>query len=406
LWQIHLAFFVLALLLDVTGVMILAEWGGFLRILWILDTITVFAGAAHAFARGSYEARIMMVGITMFALFSLHDIFMAPLGIWLMPAGTVMFIISLGYILYHLFTENSRRLREYSRELEEKSRSLEQAKTELEEYSQTLEQKVLERTREVREKQAQLVQSSKMAALGSLVAGVAHEINTPVGAITSMHNTLVRAIDKLKDRIEVCVGTDEKARNTVLASLHAVDDANKVISSGTERVIEIVKRMRSFARLDEAELKDADINEGLEDTLTIIHHEIKHNVTVHKEYSEIPKISCYPGRLNQVFLNLLINAKQAIKGKGEIFLTTSRVGDRILIEIKDTGEGIPEEHLSRIFDPGFTTKGVGVGTGLGLSICYQIIKDHLGIKLDSEPGRGSTFTVILPMDLEKKLETP
>jgi signal transduction histidine kinase len=127
---------------------------------------------------------------------------------------------------------------------------------------------------------------------------------------------------------------------------------------------------------------------------------------VHKNYGDIPRISCYPGRLNQVFLNLLINAKQAIRGKGEIFITTYARDGRVFVEIKDSGVGIPKEKLGRIFDPGYTTKGVGVGTGLGLSICYQIIEGHRGeIKVESEPGQGTTFTVILPMDLEKRLAT-
>ncbi|MGB6864736.1 MAG: ATP-binding protein, partial [Candidatus Aminicenantaceae bacterium] len=316
------------------------------------------------------------------------------------------FIILLGYILYRRLTENSRRLKVYAKELEEKSERLVEAKVQLEEYSRTLEQKVEERTREVKEKQAQLVQSSKRAALGSLVAGVAHEINTPVGAINSMHNTLMRAVEKVKDDIEDCLKDTQKEYARIHSSLEVVDNANKVIQAGTERVIDIVKRLRSFARLDEAELKDADINEGIEDTLTIIHHQIKHEITVVKNYGDIPRISCFPGRLNQVFLNLLINARQSIEDKGTITISTYAKNNKVYVEIKDTGKGIAREHLAKIFDPGFTTKGVGVGTGLGLSICYQIIQDHHGeILVESDAGKGTTFTVILPTDLEKKLET-
>jgi signal transduction histidine kinase len=126
---------------------------------------------------------------------------------------------------------------------------------------------------------------------------------------------------------------------------------------------------------------------------------------VHKNYGDVPKLSCFPGHLNQVFLNIFINAKQAIRDKGEIFISTYGRDNRVFVEIRDTGEGIPKDRLDRIFDPGYTTKGVGVGTGLGLSICYQIIEDHRGeIKVESEPGKGTTFTVILPTDLEKQLE--
>jgi signal transduction histidine kinase len=174
-----------------------------------------------------------------------------------------------------------------------------------------------------------------------------------------------------------------------------------VINSGCERVTNIVRRLRSFARLDEAELKTANIHEGLEDTLTLIHHEIKRSITVHKEYGDIPPIPCYPGRLNQIYLNILINARQAIPDKGEIRIRTYEEGEKIHIAISDTGIGIPQDKISRIFDPGFTTKGVGVGTGLGLSIVYRIIQEHKGeIKVQSKVGEGSTFTIILPKNLD------
>ena len=156
----------------------------------------------------------------------------------------------------------------------------------------------------------------------------------------------------------------------------------------------------------EAELKEADLHEGLEDTLVLIHHEIKHNIEIVRNYGEIPSISCYPGRLNQVFLNILINAKQAIRDKGKISISTHQDNGKIFIEFADTGLGISKEKLSKVFDPGFTTKGVGVGTGLGLSICYQIIQDHHGeIRVDSEVDIGTTFTIILPINLDEILNT-
>jgi signal transduction histidine kinase len=194
---------------------------------------------------------------------------------------------------------------------------------------------------------------------------------------------------------------DIVASNASLGSaLKVVTEANRVIESGTQRVTEIVRRLRSFARLDQAELKKADIHEGLEDTLALIHHELKHNIVVKREYGAVPPIPCYPGRLNQVFLNLLNNARQAIRGKGEIAIRTCVLDQRVHVAVSDTGAGISPEHLRKIFDPGFTTKGVGVGTGLGLSICYQIVRDHRGeILVESEPGKGATFTVVLPMDL-------
>jgi PAS domain S-box-containing protein len=258
--------------------------------------------------------------------------------------------------------------------------------------------------RELRQAQAQLVQSEKMASLGGLVAGIAHEINTPVGAMTSMHDTLMRAIAKLKEHLketspEAFEG-DEK-----LKSLFAmIDESNQVIRSGSSRVAEIVRRLRSFARLDEAELKKVDVHEGLEDTLTLVHHEIKHNIQIVRSYGKLPLMAVFPSRLNQVFLNLINNARQAIRDKGTITIRTWVEDKTANIEFSDDGVGIPEENLRRVFDPGFTTKGVGIGTGLGLSICYQIVKDHRGrIDVESEVGKGATFTVRIPTNLDEIL---
>lgn len=252
----------------------------------------------------------------------------------------------------------------------------------------------------LRRAQSQLVQSEKMASLGMLVAGIAHEINSPVGAIASMHDTLVRAVRRLESKL-----TDSPLRKSddFTSLFGTISDANSVITTALSRVTEIVKRLRSFARLDEAELKSIDIHESIEDTLVILRHELKHGITVEKEYGTIPNVSCYPGRINQVFLNILKNASQAISPPGTISITTSADSESVSIVITDTGCGIPDESLKKIFDPGFTTKGVGVGTGLGLSITYQIIEDHSGtITADSKPGSGTTFRITLPLDLEKR----
>ncbi|MEZ5359766.1 MAG: ATP-binding protein [Candidatus Zixiibacteriota bacterium] len=254
--------------------------------------------------------------------------------------------------------------------------------------------------------QTQLIQSEKMASLGNLVAGVAHEINTPIGAVGSMHDTLRRAVDRIHATIESgCAKQDCPSCSEINKYITVIDDANKVISSGVSRVSEIVRKLRSFARLDEAELKTVDIHDGIEDTLSLIHHETKHGIKVEKNYGKIDPIPCFPGQLNQVFLNLLVNACQAMGGKGEITIITKQNDGRVFITIIDRGPGIPEERLTRIFDPGYTTKGVGVGTGLGLSICYRIIQSHRGeIKVTSKVGEGTTFTIILPTTLDKLLE--
>ena len=258
--------------------------------------------------------------------------------------------------------------------------------------------------RHLRETQAQLVQSAKMASLGKLVAGIAHEINTPIGAVNSMQDTLFRTLERLKKTIATQHAGEQIRTSKLEENLKILDESKKVINSGTERVINIVKRLRSFARLDEAELKTVDIHEGLEDTLTLIYHDIKHNIRMKKNYGDLPAVSCYPGRLNQVFLNILVNAKQAIKGKGTIEITTYTKQRNVYIKIRDTGEGISKENIKKVFDPGFTTKGVGVGTGLGLSICYQIMQDHRGeILVESEVNKGTTFTIVFPVDLDKKI---
>lgn len=258
--------------------------------------------------------------------------------------------------------------------------------------------------RELRETQAQLVQSEKMASLGSLVAGIAHEINTPVGAMTSMHDTLIRAIEKLKAHLKAQDQEGFENDEKLNALFGVIDDSNQVIKSGASRVGEIVRRLRSFARLDEAELKKVDVHEGLEDTLTLVHHEIKHHIEIVKDYGDVPPLSVYPSRLNQVFLNLLNNARQAIPEKGTITIRTAVEDGKAVITIGDDGVGIDPADLKKIFDPGFTTKGVGVGTGLGLSICYQIIQDHKGtIEAQSALDQGTTFTIRLPLNLDEIL---
>jgi PAS domain S-box-containing protein len=271
---------------------------------------------------------------------------------------------------------------------------------ELQLANQDLERKVQERTLELRQKQAQLVQSEKMAALGNLVAGVAHEINTPLGALHSNNDIFVRTFEKFKTLL-----TDESIPGSVRENdelrklLEAIDNLNSVSGTATGRIVNIVNSLRNFARLEEAEQKDADLHEGLESTLTLVHHQLKTRIEVVKKFGDIPYIRCYPNQLNQVFMNLLVNASQAIEDKGTITVSTGRRDpDKVVVEISDTGTGIPAEDLARIFDPGFTTKGVGVGTGLGLSIVFQIVDDHGGeIEVDSEVGKGSSFRVVLPV---------
>jgi signal transduction histidine kinase len=160
----------------------------------------------------------------------------------------------------------------------------------------------------------------------------------------------------------------------------------------------IVRDLRNFARLDEADFKEVNLNENIDSTLSLLQHELRDRIQVVKELSELPLVPCYPNRLNQVFMNLLLNAIQSITGKGEIRIQTRVEGPQVRVAIADSGSGIKAENLEKIFDPGFTTKGVGVGTGLGLSISARIIEDHRGtISVQSEVGKGTTFVVYLPL---------
>jgi signal transduction histidine kinase len=262
-----------------------------------------------------------------------------------------------------------------------------------------LEQKVEERTRALRQKQAQLIQAEKMAALGQLVAGVAHEINTPLGALKSNIDILTRSFPKIKNLMldpkipqQFLESSDVSNR---LASLEILNTHNQ---TAIDRIVMIVSSLRKFARLDEAELDEVDIHEGLDSTLILVQHQLKNRVDVRKNYGKLPLIKCYPNQLNQVFMNLLVNASHAIEGQGNIFIHTYHKADTAVVEIRDTGKGISQKDLPRIFDPGFTTKGFGVGTGLGLSIVYQIMKDHKGkVEVESELGQGTTFRIILPI---------
>ncbi len=259
---------------------------------------------------------------------------------------------------------------------------------------------------------SQLLQQEKMASIGQLAAGVAHEINNPMGYITSNLRSLKDYVKDLlefmeeQDRLISSMGSVELATryeglkkdldlDFILEDLEALVRESL---EGAERVTEIVKALKSFSRVDQALYKEADINECVESTLKIVWNELKYKATVHTEYGELPLVLCYPQQLNQVFMNLLVNAAQAIEDRGEITVKTWAEGGYVFVSISDTGCGIPEEIQERIFEPFYTTKEVGKGTGLGLSITYDIVKKHGGeLTVESKPGEGSTFTVKLPV---------
>ena len=258
-----------------------------------------------------------------------------------------------------------------------------------------LQQEITER----KQAEAALRQAEKMASLGKLVAGIAHEVNTPIGAVNSAADTNNRC---LKTIANIVKDSDIEKNDDLQQALNSLKNNIQVTATAGDRIAEIVKGLKNFARLDEAEFQQADIHEGINNTLTLLNCELKEKVTVIRDYGKIPKIFIYAGELNQVFMNILSNAIQAIENKGTIKIKTSTEKNNVCVQISDTGKGIPPEDINKIFDPGFTTKGVGVGTGLALAICYQIIQKHKGeIRVESQLGEGSTFTIILPADLDK-----
>ena len=254
-------------------------------------------------------------------------------------------------------------------------------------------------TASLREAQRQLVAREKMASLGDLVAGVAHEINNPVGAAKSAADTTARSIEVVCRALEEGAKLDDVGSDKRFSTaLEVLKSNNAITVTACERIADIVRSLKNFARLDEAEFQEADLHEGLDSTLTLLHHELKNRIVVEKDYGELPPVQCYPNQVNQVFMNVLSNAEQAISGEGKITIATERRGDDVVVRITDDGEGIPAGELKRVFEPGFTTKGAGVGTGLGLSISYDIVEKHHGsIEAESTRGAGTTVTITLPV---------
>ncbi len=264
----------------------------------------------------------------------------------------------------------------------------------------------------LKKSQSQIIQQEKMASIGQLAAGVAHEINNPVGFINSNLSTLNNYTKKLQTYIKTLENTlPDSTTNEIRSEIESTKKSLKIdyilndmpeliaeSQDGTDRVKKIVQNLKSFSRIDENEQTEADINECLESTINIIWNELKYKATIIKEYEDIPPTLCYPQQLNQVFMNLMINAVHAMEKQGEIIIRSSCALNSISVSITDNGCGIPEKNLKHIFEPFFTTKEAGKGTGLGMSIAYDIIKKHHGsIEVESEVDKGTTFTVVLPV---------
>jgi signal transduction histidine kinase len=248
-----------------------------------------------------------------------------------------------------------------------------------------------------------------MASLGQLTAGVAHELNNPLNFISSSIAPLQRnMVDLLKLLNKYESLLDEKNLSGVVSELKEEMDVDYVINETTSllkgiregafRSEHIVKDLRTFSRMDENEFKGVNVHEGIDSTLLLLHHKMNSRITVHKKYGDLPPLECLPGKLNQVFMNIISNSILAIKDKGDIYIETSVVEDKARIAIRDTGVGMSEETMEHIFEPFFSTRAVGKGTGLGLSISFSIVQEHHGtIDVTSEPGQGSEFVIMIPL---------
>jgi two-component system NtrC family sensor kinase len=307
-----------------------------------------------------------------------------------------------GVALENQVRERTQQLEAALRENERVNRALQSEKEE---------QRVL--IQKLEEAHNQLLQSEKLASIGQLAAGVAHEINNPIGFVNSNLGSLKNYVDQLMSLIDDLATTTEpllaanpEIRKSVDALKRKADldflreDIGALITEsidGTTRVRQIVQDLRDFSRTGEIAMEWVDLHAGLESTLNVVSNEIKYKAEIVRDYGTLPRVECRPSQINQVFMNLLVNAAQAIPQKGRITLKSGCADDKVWISVSDTGSGIPPEILARIFDPFFTTKPVGKGTGLGLSVSYGIIEKHGGkIEVASQPGEGTTFTVWLP----------
>lgn len=359
-------------------------------------------------------ATVVLIGISL----AVATVVFTTMALWV-PLFSLILGLTLVYgghlLVRALMVERERRrlLEDINRDLETKiaarTQDLSAVNQELHQRHQQLEAAYLElaRTRD------QLVHTEKMASLGLLVAGVAHELNNPISYVHSNLDFIEDYAERLAGIIEAYSidgssldpparrrGDERKQAAKYDATLKTLRELIASSREGAERVKKIVLDLRTFSRTDDVGLVLADLHEGIESTLNLLAKQYQDRITIHRDYGYLPPVECYPGQINQVFMNLLQNAAQAIPRRGEVWIRTEAEDGWIRIRIKDNGTGIAEEHLPRIFDPFFTTKAVGAGTGLGLSISYGIVEKHGGkIRVWSKIHEGTEFTVELPLRL-------
>ncbi len=331
---------------------------------------------------------------------------------------------------YH-FNKMVKKLNRSMRDQKNKAQMLKQKNSEIASLNKSLENKVAKRTnslqaanseleatlRELQDSQAKLLQSEKMASLGQIAAGVAHEINNPIGFVGSNVTTQKDYIRDIKaahvtvlDMLALVEKDDSQDIKSLIKTFkeqYIASDIDFLLedsvvllnetTEGIERVADIVTNLKTFSRIDDTGVAQINVNDCIDNTLKIVNNELKYSCTIHKEFGDLPDIMANAGELNQVLLNILINAGQAIEEQGIIEINTAELEDYITITIKDNGKGIPQDKLNKIFDPFFTTKPVGEGTGLGLAISYDIVKKHNGdIEVSSQLNQGTCFTIRLP----------
>lgn len=391
-------------LLDITNILAWTVSIKCYHILLVLSIVMVVTNTLIATVRGNRKALVYLLGFAFLSLLGIVDmlamyyIAMPWRTMALAPWAMFILILSLVLMVVRDYDKINRQIKVYAREIEVKNQNLEKAHREIAEWNTTLEKKVSERTSELAEAncelsctmenlrtaQIQLVQSEKMAATGTLVAGLLHEINSPLGTLKS----------GLQLEGMLLPGLTEAAPETA-QSLMSLNTTGLI---AVERIISTVTDLRNFSRLDEAEVQEVDLHRCLDGTLMLLQNQLACGIRLERHYQALPRLTCYPRLLNQVFLNIMENAIEAVNRNGLIQVTTGISGDCIHILFEDNGMGISREILSKIFDPGFTTKEADTVSGLGLAIAYNIIRKHNGtIEVTSTEGEGTRVKLCIPL---------